>query len=127
MTRGYNGEICMIKAYELGLRNIKGYFVIGDDAILNFWQPINLDMVFHQWGTRYAARGHKHWWTWDVGQKAMEKSIDFVKNDKSCKYCQKTMEEYRKRLLNRKLINESDTAFAEMQRYEDWTVSDVCA
>ena len=24
MTKGYIGEICMIKAYELGLRNITG-------------------------------------------------------------------------------------------------------
>ena len=81
MTKGFNGEICMIKAYELGLRNIKGkwirenkmyfynlgYFAVADDAILNFWQPFNLDMVFHQWGTKYAAKGHKHYWTWDIG------------------------------------------------------------
>ena len=82
MTKGYNGEICMIKAYELGLRNIKGkwirenkiyvfnlgYFAVADDGMLNFWQPINLDMVFHQWGTKTAIPGRGPWWAKSVGK-----------------------------------------------------------
>ncbi|PAV61960.1 hypothetical protein WR25_23214 [Diploscapter pachys] len=62
INRGYNGEVCMIRAYQLGLRNIKGYFAVADDSILNFWQSFNLDMVFHQWGLRLAATGRGPWW-----------------------------------------------------------------
>ncbi|PAV64920.1 hypothetical protein WR25_10555 [Diploscapter pachys] len=62
MNSGYNHEICMIKTHDLRLRNIRGYFAMADDAVLNFWQNINLDMVFHQWGTRNAKTGNSVWW-----------------------------------------------------------------
>ena len=39
-----------------------GYFAVADDAILNFWQPFNLDLVFHQMGNKFAALG-RGWWT----------------------------------------------------------------
>ncbi|PAV78822.1 hypothetical protein WR25_23475 [Diploscapter pachys] len=94
--------------------------------MLNFWQPINLDMVFHQWGTKNAAKGRGPWWPKSVGQAAMENAIKMVKDEKNCsKICQKTIEEYQQRLLKRKIINERGTAFTEMQKFENWTVSDV--
>ncbi|PAV91166.1 hypothetical protein WR25_10977 [Diploscapter pachys] len=126
MNRGYNGYICMLKAYELGLRNIKGYFAVADDAMLNFWQPINLDMVFHQWGTKNVAFGPGPWWARAVGVPAMKNAIDMVKDKRNCsKTCQNTVEEYRQRLLKRKIIKENETAITEMEKFLNWTVSDV--
>ncbi|PAV64696.1 hypothetical protein WR25_17882 isoform H [Diploscapter pachys] len=100
MNKGYNGYTCMIKAYELGLRNIKGYFAVADDAMLNFWQPINLDIVYHQWGTKNFAFGPGPWWPTSIGQAAMENVIKMVKDERNCsKTCQKTVEEYRQKVM----------------------------
>ncbi|PAV87127.1 hypothetical protein WR25_10657 isoform C [Diploscapter pachys] len=125
MHKGYNGEICMIKAYELRLRNIKGHFAVADDAILNFWQPIKLDMVFHQRGTKLANIGKGPWWNSALGEEAMKNTISMLKDKDNGKTYQKLIEEYQRRLLQRKMISESETVFTELQRMKNWTISDV--
>ena len=53
-----------------------GYFAVADDSILNFWQPFNLDMVFHQRGLKLAATG-RGWWNGEVGNCSLK--YDYLK------------------------------------------------
>ncbi|PAV80864.1 hypothetical protein WR25_07398 [Diploscapter pachys] len=124
MHKGYNMEVCMIRAYELRLRNINGYFVVADDAMLSFWQPFNLDMVFHQWGTELAAKG-RGWWKGQWGAQRMKNILERLKNESYYEIYKDTLEEYRKRLLARNLINEDENAITEFQKMQNWTCSDV--
>ncbi|GMR43418.1 hypothetical protein PMAYCL1PPCAC_13613 [Pristionchus mayeri] len=45
VRKGYLMYYCLAKVEEMKIQNVKGYVMFSDDAIFNFWNPLNLDIM----------------------------------------------------------------------------------
>ncbi|KAF8356879.1 hypothetical protein PRIPAC_91874 [Pristionchus pacificus] len=69
---GYLMYYCLAKVEEMKIQNVKGYVMFSDDAIFNFWNPLNLDIMQ---GTKRAP-GWGPWWpNKQFGWDAMNRTI----------------------------------------------------
>ncbi|GMT20044.1 hypothetical protein PFISCL1PPCAC_11341, partial [Pristionchus fissidentatus] len=69
---GFLMYYCLAKVEEMKLQNVKSYMMFSDDAILNFWNPLNLDIIQ---GTKRANGWHMMWPNEQWGFKSMNRTI----------------------------------------------------
>ncbi|VDL76465.1 unnamed protein product [Nippostrongylus brasiliensis] len=50
MASGYFAYYCLAKMRDLRLQNVKGYFVMADDTVFNFWNKVDLSVSLHPSG-----------------------------------------------------------------------------
>ncbi|CAJ0594526.1 unnamed protein product [Cylicocyclus nassatus] len=73
LMKGIFFNYCLSKAKELNLRNVKGYFLAGDDAIFNFWHKLDLsEILFPVDGGELFQRNW--WWTSRYGKRATKRA-----------------------------------------------------
>ncbi|GMR43419.1 hypothetical protein PMAYCL1PPCAC_13614, partial [Pristionchus mayeri] len=69
---GYLMYYCIAKVEELKIQNVKGYVMFSDDAIFNFWNPLNLNIMQ---GTKRAPGWGPWWQNNEFGWNAMNRTI----------------------------------------------------
>ncbi|GMT20043.1 hypothetical protein PFISCL1PPCAC_11340 [Pristionchus fissidentatus] len=84
---GYLMYYCLAKVEEMKIQNVKGYVMFSDDAIFNFWNPVNLNIMQ---GTK-RANGWGPWWPNEkFGFQSMNRTIQMF-NGEYLKYFKKTL------------------------------------
>ncbi|CAJ0596577.1 unnamed protein product [Cylicocyclus nassatus] len=73
ISRGVFSYYCLAKVRDLKLRNVRGYFIIADDAIFHFWHKLDLEEILYPiWviEKRYPSA----WWMTKYGFKAAQRT-----------------------------------------------------
>ncbi|VDL65792.1 unnamed protein product [Nippostrongylus brasiliensis] len=69
VSNGYFVYNCLSLVRDIRLRNVKGYFMLADDAIFNFWNELQLDeMLFTAWVKCFVEQLNSYWWKTAAGK-----------------------------------------------------------
>ncbi|EFP12800.1 hypothetical protein CRE_05084 [Caenorhabditis remanei] len=80
LRRGYYGYHCVSLVKEMRFNNVRGYFVMSDDAIFNLWQRIDYSRVHHLVGVNHA-NDPLWWFVDDYGIVAARKIVESIKTN----------------------------------------------
>ncbi|WKX97021.1 hypothetical protein Q1695_013010 [Nippostrongylus brasiliensis] len=75
VSNGYFVYNCLSLVRDIRLRNVKGYFMLADDAIFNFWNELQLDeMLFTAWVKCFVEQLNSYWWKTAAGKPSAKRA-----------------------------------------------------
>ena len=77
LRRGYYGYHCVSLVKEMRFNNVRGYFVMSDDAIFNLWQRIDYSRVHSVTGVNHE-NDPAWWFNRDYGMLSLNGKLDFL-------------------------------------------------
>ncbi|CAO4378005.1 unnamed protein product [Caenorhabditis nigoni] len=121
ILRGYFGYHCLTLVQEMGLNNVRGYFFMADDAIFNFWNPINFDFVHHLTGDSYE--NSTNWWQTEYGLESAKNILRSIQNTNDPKILE-TWKQFENGLKVNGFLKSNETVINEMLSSRGRSVSD---
>ncbi|CCD68162.3 Nucleotide-diphospho-sugar transferase domain-containing protein [Caenorhabditis elegans] len=77
IEKGFYAYHCATLVQELGIQNVAGYFLMGDDTVFNIWQRIDFSRIHHLTGVSFEKSSE--WWQYpDIGMGAAKNVVRFV-------------------------------------------------
>ncbi|PIC24778.1 hypothetical protein B9Z55_017966 [Caenorhabditis nigoni] len=121
ILRGYFGYHCLTLVQEMGLNNVRGYFFMADDAIFNFWNPINFAFVHHLTGDSYE--NSTNWWKTEYGLESAKNILRTIQNTNDPKILE-TWKQFENGLKVNGFLKSNETVINEMLSSRGRSVSD---
>ncbi|WKX98959.1 hypothetical protein Q1695_014101 [Nippostrongylus brasiliensis] len=124
MASGYFAYYCLAKMRDLRLQNVKGYFIMADDTVFNFWNKVDLSISLHPSGLyHFNPAPWFNWWDTDYGEVAARRAVHLF--EEKYKNNNKVQEHWTRFGEGFRQLSSSNMSAADalLERY-GWAVSD---